>query len=368
MSGNVLAVDEDLAAMLDAVFSGYREGHPHEGGRASLDRTFWAELAELGLVRLTGSEDSGGSGSGWADATALMQAAVRHAVRMPLAENDLLAGWLAGEAGFVRDDGIRTVAVLDTRGEAAAVPWAGVVDRIVLVWPTEGGHRIAEVPVSEVRITPKENLIGEPRDDIAVDLRALKGAPVEDEVIAQLQRKCALVRAVQLSAALERSLELSVDHATTRVQFGRPIAKLQAVQVILSDIATETSLALASTESALVAALADGWSADAIDFRIAVARSCAGHAASVVVRGAHQVHGAIGTTREHVLHQHTRAALAWRGEFGSVHSWDHRVSAFACEAGQDGLWDLLSDMTQGAEDMRGRRPHSGPSCSSRWIE
>nr|MDT0523788.1 hypothetical protein [Streptomyces sp. DSM 41633] len=80
-----------------------------------------------------------------------------------------------------------------------------------------------------------------------------------------------------------------------------------------------------------------------LDFQIATARSCAGHAASVVVRNAHQVHGALGTTHEHLLHEYTRAALAWRSEFGSVRSWDARVASVASACGGQGLWALIAD-------------------------
>jgi acyl-CoA dehydrogenase len=79
-----------------------------------------------------------------------------------------------------------------------------------------------------------------------------------------------------------------------------------------------------------------------LEFLVAVARSCAGHAASVVVRNAHQVHGAIGTTREHRLHEFTRAALAWRSEFGSVRYWDERVTDAAMHASAGALWDLIT--------------------------
>ena len=75
---------------------------------------------------------------------------------------------------------------------------------------------------------------------------------------------------------------------------------------------------------------------------MAVARSCAGHAASVVVRNAHQVHGAIGTTREHALQRYTRLALAWRSEYGSVHYWDEQVTAAAVAAGGPSLWPLIT--------------------------
>ena len=62
----------------------------------------------------------------------------------------------------------------------------------------------------------------------------------------------------------------------------------------------------------------------------------------MVVRNAHQVHGAIGTTREHRLHEFTRAALAWRREFGSVRYWDERVTDAALYASAGGLWGLIT--------------------------
>src|SRR5699024_11319540 len=59
-------------------------------------------------------------------------------------------------------------------------------------------------------------------------------------------------------------------------------------------------------------------------FRVAVAKSVVGRAASVVVRNTHQALGAIGTTEEHSLHRFTNAALTWRSEFGSIRSWEER--------------------------------------------
>jgi len=88
--------------------------------------------------------------------------------------------------------------------------------------------------------------------------------------------------------------------------------------------------------------VADSWATDRLDFMIAVARSCAGHAASVVVRNGHQIHGAIGTTREHRLHEFTRAALAWRSDYGSVDHWDSVVTDAALAAGGSGLWSIIT--------------------------
>lgn len=338
------AVDPDLVAMMDAVFAEYRTAHPYVPV-ADRDTGLWRHLHGLGLVRLTGTEESGGSGAGWYEAAELLAAAARNAVRVPLAEHDLLACWLleaVGLGGDSADTAVRTVCRLSAEGVAHNVPWAAGADRIALVWPVADGHHAADVATDVVRIAPGHNAIGEPRDSVAADLSGVAGVPVSATQVAQLQLKAALVRAIQICAALDRILELSIDHATSRVQFGRPISRFQAVQSLIADLAAEAALARAATESALATAIATEWSADELEFHVAVARACAGHATSVVVRNAHQVHGAIGTTREHRLHEFTRAALAWRSEFGSMRYWDEKVTEVALGVGAAGLWSAIA--------------------------
>lgn len=336
-----LAVDDGFAALADAVFERYRASHPPTE-TVTLNRGLWAELDALGLVRLTSPETSGGSGAGWAEASALIAAAVRHGVRLPLAEHDLLADWLLREVGLDGVPRIRTVASLDRHGRARFVPWARAVDSVVLVWPAVAGYRAADVPVERLRIVPGANLIGEPRDTIVLDSAPLGGVVVPDPLAMQLKLKSAMVRAMQITAALNRTLEITVEHAKTRVQFGKPLSRLQAVQRHISDIAGESAVAQAATESALMTAIASDWTDPTLEFLVAVARSCAGHASSVVVRSSHQVHGAIGTTKEHRLHEFTRAALAWRSEYGSLRSWDELLTEAALAAGADGLWTLIT--------------------------
>ncbi|MEE3066052.1 MAG: acyl-CoA dehydrogenase family protein [Actinomycetota bacterium] len=335
------AVDGALVDMMAAVFAGHREKHPPTT-IVRRDPDLWRQLDELGLVRLTGNEQNGGSGATWFEAAELLTAAVGHGVRIPLAEHDLLACWLLDATGMPVGDAVRTVCVLDKRGAATQVPWAASADRVVLVWRSNGQHRVADVARETLAITPGFNLIGEPRDTVDADLAAADGAPVGLALITQLRLKSGLVRSIQVCAALDRILQLCIEHVTARAQFGRPLAKFQAVQNLVSDIATEAALARAATEAALSASVAGHWSGPDLGLRVAVARSCAGHAASVVVRNAHQVHGAIGTTREHRLHEFTRAALAWRSEFGSVRYWDEQVTDAALYASAGGLWSLIT--------------------------
>ena len=244
-------------------------------------------------------------------------------------------------AGLPTDAAVRTVAVVDEQGAATGVPWASQAQRVLVVHPSGDGHAVADVGAGQMTITAGANMIGEPRDTVAVDIAALEGAPVTEELVSQLRLKSALVRSIQVCAALDQALALCTEHATSREQFGRPLAKFQAVQHLISDVAGEAALARSATEAALSAAVGADWAGAHVKFLVASARSCTGHAASVVVRNAHQVLGAIGTTREHRLHEYTRAALSWRAEFGSVRYWDEQVTDMAVRAGAGGLWSLI---------------------------
>ncbi|MGW4097435.1 acyl-CoA dehydrogenase family protein [Mycobacterium sp. NPDC004974] len=324
--------------MMSAVFAAHREQHP----TGEVTTELWDRLVELGLVRLTGSEESGGSGAGWAEAVELLRAAAWHGVRIPLAEHDLLACWLLETAGLGVDDARRTACLLDDDGVARGVPWAAGSERVVLLWRDGTGYLVADVDTASLSITAGRNNAGEPRDEVRADLASLTGNPVPDNVVEQIRRRAALVRAVQVCAALDRILALSVAHTGERTQFGRPLAKFQAVQNLVADIAAESALARAATDGALAEALRSDWSSAHLDFFVAVARSCVGHATSVVVRNAHQVHGAIGTTLEHRLHEFTMPALSWRSEYGSVAHWDQVLTEYAIAAGADGLWALVT--------------------------
>ena len=338
---SAVGVDPAVADLMDAVFADYRKEHP-PATRSGRDPLLWRALDELGLVRLTGTESAGGSGAGWYESAELLSAAVRHGVRTPLAEHDLLACWLLDARGIACDSAVRTVALLDEEGSATGVPWADDAERIVLVWREAKQYLVTDADPDTLRITPGTNMIGEPRDTILADLGSLDGTAVPDELIAQLRRKSAMVRSIQLCAAMDNILALSIEHTTSRIQFGRPLSKFQTVQNLVADIAAEAALARSATDAALAAVVTSDWSGQNLDVLVAVARSCAGHAASVVVRNGHQVHGAMGTTREHRLHEYTRPALAWRGEFGSVAHWDDVVTDATLKAGAAGLWSLIT--------------------------
>jgi acyl-CoA dehydrogenase len=265
-----------------------------------------------------------------ADALALLTVAGEHAAPVPLAEA-LLAGWLVDEPlpGPVSVAPVGDLRLHDDRvsGTAARVPWGRAVDRIVAVIE---GQAVVVPAASATRIERHVNLAGEPRDTLLFDHAELQDArPARCEIA----ERGALTRAALMAGALTAMARMTVNYAGERRQFGRPIAAFQAVQQHLVGIAQETSLVNAAVDGAARAPCA---------FEIAAAKALASRAALAATRAAHQVHGAMGMTREYPLHHFSRRLWAWRSEYGDEQHWAARLGRSVAAAGADRLYPGLT--------------------------
>jgi acyl-CoA dehydrogenase len=309
-----------------------------------LDTALWKALEETGLARLTLSEAAGGSGAGLTDAAEVLQAAGAHAARVPLVETDLLAGWLLHSHGLAVPDGPLTAVAGElsvdgtVNGELARVPWARDVAGIVVLAPS---HVVLVAP-DQVRITPGANLAEEPRDTVRVSGPVAGLADATPGAAAELRLRAALGRAQLLAGAARGALARTVQYAGERVQFGRPIGKFQAVQQQLALAAAEVAAAGAAASAAADTAERDGFGAESTTFAVAAAKARTSEAAGEVARIAHQVHGAIGFTREHDLRLLTTRLWAWRDEDGSEAFWQAQLGATVLAAGPDALWPMVT--------------------------
>ena len=77
---------------------------------------------------------------------------------------------------------------------------------------------------------------------------------------------------------------------------------------------------------------------------MAVAKARAGEAAGRAAEIAHQVHGAMGFTHEHALHQSTRRLWSWRDEFGNESFWQQRLGRAVAAAGAAALWPRITSL------------------------
>jgi hypothetical protein len=113
----------------------------------------------------------------------------------------------------------------------------------------------------------------------------------------------------QIEGACRTMLELARTHAMQRVQFGRPIARFQAVRHRLAD----ALVAIEALAAALTAARDEPSPNTA-----ALAKAIAGRTAHTVARHCQQVLAGIGFTTEHPFHRFLKRALALEGLFGSA--------------------------------------------------
>ena len=132
--------------------------------------------------------------------------------------------------------------------------------------------------------------------------RRLDDGPAE---IQRLLDYASVLRCAEALGAMERMLELTVEHAKVRVQFGRPIGSFQAVKHACADMALLVHGTRAATYYA--AMTADAGAADAAR-AACVAAAYAAAAAGDVAGRALQLHGGIGFTWEHDLHLYLRRA------------------------------------------------------------
>jgi len=313
----------------------------------------WHALREAGLTLAWMPETLGGAGASLADGFAIIGVAGAYALPVPLAET-LLAGWLMARAGMPASPAAMTVAPVRPKdrielgadgrlkGRAAAVPFASMADYIVVLAKSGAKNVVAVVIRSQCAVSKDTGLGGDPSDLVNFDgVKPIDSAPCPIDQ-GDLMLMGAVTRSAQIAGALEAVLAMSVRYANERVAFERPIGKFQAVQQNLARLAGETAAALTAASSAADTLLRGDKLDDALMLEAAAAKVRCGEAAAEGAAIAHQVHGAIGFTKEHVLHRFTLRMLGWRDDFGSESYWAEKLGNMVAQRGNASFWPLVA--------------------------
>lgn len=320
----------------------------------SWKQPLWDALEESGLTLTWVSDEVGGAGAGMMDGFDVLRVAGKYAVPVALAET-LLAGWLFEKAGIPCPAGVSTIAPQRQQdrielatdgtlsGTAKQVPFASDAGQIaVLAYQGDQAH-VALVNTGDCRITPGQSIAHDPQGTVdftgAVPLQSAPVSISADDLLLL----GAAARSAMIAGALEAAMNISVQYAQERKAFGRNIGGFQAVQHNLSRLACEAAAAAAASGSAAEAIDAsDTLQGDAMLLEIAGAKIRCGEAAGQGAAIAHQAHGAIGFTKEHILHRFTQRLWAWRDEFGSESAWAVRLGETVARNGADALWPLVA--------------------------
>ncbi|MGC1852905.1 MAG: acyl-CoA dehydrogenase family protein [Solirubrobacterales bacterium] len=322
------------------------------------EQSDWEEMAELGWPGLALPEEWGGQGLGIVDLAVLFEEMGYALAPSPLLSTTV-AGlalatngtdeqrerWLrplaSGEArgtialfdagtpatigGFemeARPDGDSIV--LD--GEKVLVMDAASAD-FLLVATSDGRRHLVERGADGVTVTPEKSIDLTRRlysvrfDGVHVGPEATLNGGQED-YLPVLWRACVAI-ASESTGIAQRTMEMAVEYAKDRQQFGRPIGAYQAVSHRCAQMLLETE----NSRSAVYGA---AWAADAepesLPLAAAMAKAYASDAGWRVPDASIQVHGGIGFTWEHDLHFFLKRGKANAATFGDARWHRERVA------------------------------------------
>ena len=308
--------------MVEAAPEKLREVWQTNSGRTSELR---AKLAEQGLTALSVPEADGGLGMGDLDWALMTQELGYFGIPDSLTDTAYLATGLL--AALPEDHPVRSTWLAKIADGSARIalghpvnPWvadAHMADLLLLAHPSEGGTEWHALTPAQVNVTPQASI------DASRRLATVDWTPSDDTRIASgaegqaladgLLNRGALNVSGQLLGLAQRMLDLAVDYAAQRKQFGKPIGAFQAVKHQLADVVTKIEFAkpvLYRAASALA-----GNDADAA-VRVSHAKLACAEAGWLSARKGIQVHGAMGYTWEVDLQMFMKRAWVLDASWG----------------------------------------------------
>jgi alkylation response protein AidB-like acyl-CoA dehydrogenase len=330
----------------------------------------WAKMADQGWLGLIVPETYGGVGMSFFDLSLLLEETGRALLPGPLFSDVVLGGMAIADAGteaqkqellpgLAQGQIIVTMALtepntrldavgIETRatqredgfvinGTKLFVPYAHVSDYLIVV--TRTGDEDEDITLF---LVPRETTgvsvqllktIASDRqsevvlDDVSVPRSAVLGEAGKGwKTIKKVLAWGAAGKCAEMSGGAQAVLDMTVEYAKQRVQFGRPIGSFQAIQHHCADMATDVEGSRYLTHQAAWR-LSNGLPAER---EVAIAKAWVSDAYSRVCAVAHQCHGAIGFTKEHDMQLYSRRAKAAEVAFGDS---DHHLQTVATAIG-----------------------------------
>jgi acyl-CoA dehydrogenase len=307
MNRNLLSTgDPDVIALVRQLNDDFSDPH-----HLSFNSKLWCALtdAELHLIGLPAS--SGGAGGSLTDLVATVFECARAGAAVPLAENHIAQHLRVG-AGLDVAPGISICATATSQNQTSlfleGLTWALQSDELIVLDVN------ATTPTARAAHSWNNNgsnsldLAGQPAQDVEILQSHLNDSPVLSVDREQHNNITKLVRAAQISGAIRGCYDLSQKFAAERHQFGVRIDSFPAVQLHLIQLAQAAAITRVSVFRA-AAAVEEGRAArGATTYTMSICDRFAREA----IRCAHQLHGAIGVTREYHLASLTRRLHWWR--------------------------------------------------------
>jgi alkylation response protein AidB-like acyl-CoA dehydrogenase len=314
------------------------------------DATLWSKLTDQGYTGIIFPEEFGGVGLGKVELMLLMEEAGRALLPGPFFSTVVLAGSVIDSvatlalkkeylAPICQGQARATVAVLESSaswnprdvqlsassnkltGEKLFVSDAAVADFILVV--AKNGVFVVDRRASGLKISPMS---------VADLTRKLYVVEFQDTPAELLGPTTNLARAFDIASAalaaelvggMQRTLDITVEYAKTRKQFGKPIGMFQAVQHQCADMYLETESSRSAVYYAGYALEED--TPDAAR-AVSIAKMYASDAGRTVGNRGIQIHGGMGFTWENDIHLYYRRAKASENAFGDATFHRERIA------------------------------------------
>jgi alkylation response protein AidB-like acyl-CoA dehydrogenase len=322
------------------------------------DATLWSKLTAQGYTGIVFPEAYGGVGLGKVELMLLMEEAGRALLPGPFFSTVVLAGSVLDAVGtpghkekylapICQGEVRSTVAILEAgaswnprdvqlsavngklTGEKFFVSDAAVADFLIVI--ARNGVFVVDSKARGLKISPMSGM------DLTRKLYVVEFSNTPADELgssANLARAFDIATAAlaaELVGGMQRTLDVTIEYAKTRKQFGKPIGMFQAVQHQCADMYLETE----SSRSAVYYA---GWaleenSSDAAT-AVSIAKMYCSDAARTVGNRGIQIHGGMGFTWENDLHLYYRRAKASETAFGDATFHRERIASMVIDSGR----------------------------------
>lgn len=329
---------------------------------AGYSPSLWKKMAELGWLGIAVPEDQGGAGARFLDRMVLVEEMGRALLPSPYFTSAVLSGELLSSAGsaeqrraclekMIAGDVVVSFAYQEPgtafdpaatatraapgdggfvlRGAKMFVPYAHVADHLLCLARTSG-HVGSPDDLSLFLVNARERgvactvlkTIADDRqcevvlNDVAVPAAAAVGEvgraypAVKGALMGATALKCA-----EMVGGAQKALEMAVEYAKQRVQFGRPIGAFQSIQNYAAEMAVDVDRSRYATYLAC-------WKIDRglpAEVDVSVAKAFVSEACQRVVWLAHQIFASIAYFKEHDLQLYYRRARVQGLEFGDAY-------------------------------------------------
>lgn len=342
-------------------------------GDGHLDEELWRAMAEQGWLGVERPVEYGGLGLAMVEVVVLAEQLGRHLAPVPFLGTLLCAGALdtAISSGELREgaavgdmqvaehldrlscgeaigavawskcrDAVKATAtgrsgVWSLSGRAGPVLYAASADIVVVFADTPEGQSLFALAQRDDRRPEAQPAMDVTRSVSWIELERADAVRLGGAEAAELLLdRAATATSAEMLGSGNRVLEMAVDYAKNRVQFGRPIGSFQAVKHRCADM-------LVDVEGMRSSAYYAAWAVGASDPQASIAASAAkvwcSDAASRVMASALQVHGGIGFTWEHDLHLFLKRSQLDQVSYGDAVFHRDRLARILRPKAQAGL-------------------------------